>query len=66
MSNKVMIVSGGASGLGLAAAEKFAKNGYDIVLIDINEEKGKQAAPQVHTELKNLVLTSSNPLWIVT
>ena len=25
MSNKVMIVSGGASGLGLAAAEKFAK-----------------------------------------
>ena len=35
---KVMIVSGGASGLGLAAAEKFAKNGYNIVLIDINEE----------------------------
>jgi NAD(P)-dependent dehydrogenase (short-subunit alcohol dehydrogenase family) len=25
MSNKVMIVSGGASGLGLAAAEKFRK-----------------------------------------
>jgi NAD(P)-dependent dehydrogenase (short-subunit alcohol dehydrogenase family) len=47
MSNKVMIVSGGASGLGLAAAEKFAKNGYDIVLIDINEEKGKKAEEKI-------------------
>ena len=42
MSNKVMIVSGGASGLGLAAAEKFAKNGYNIVLIDIDQAKGKK------------------------
>ncbi|GAB2974832.1 SDR family oxidoreductase [Mucilaginibacter puniceus] len=47
MSNKVMIVSGGASGLGLAAAEKFAKNGYNIVLIDINAEKGKQAEDKI-------------------
>ena len=44
---KVMIVSGGASGLGLAAAEKFAKNGYNIVLIDINEEKGKKAEQKI-------------------
>ena len=47
MSNKVMIVSGGASGLGLAAAEKFAKNGYNIVLIDINEQKGKKAEEKI-------------------
>ena len=48
MSNPVMIVSGGASGLGLAAAEKFAKNGYDIVLIDINDEKGKKAEDTIN------------------
>ena len=47
MSNKVMIVSGGASGLGLAAAEKFAKNGYNIVLIDIDETKGKKAEEKI-------------------
>jgi NAD(P)-dependent dehydrogenase (short-subunit alcohol dehydrogenase family) len=47
MSGKVMIVSGGASGLGLAAAIKFAKNGYDIVIIDINEEKGRKAEQQI-------------------
>lgn len=42
-----MIVSGGASGLGLAAAEKFAKNGYNVVLLDINEEKGKKAEAKI-------------------
>lgn len=47
MSNKVMIVSGGASGLGLAAGIKFAKNGYNIVIIDIDEEKGKKAERQI-------------------
>lgn len=47
MSHKVMIVSGGASGLGLAAGVKFAKNGYNIVLIDIDEEKGKKAEEQI-------------------
>jgi len=45
--NKVMIVSGGASGLGLAAGIKFAKNKYNIVLIDIDEEKGKKAEQQI-------------------
>lgn len=47
MSNKVMIVSGGASGLGLAAAVKFAKNGYDITIVDIDEEKGKKAEQKI-------------------
>nr|WKN34809.1 SDR family NAD(P)-dependent oxidoreductase [Tunicatimonas sp. TK19036] len=47
MSNKVLIVSGGASGIGYAAGVKFAKNGYDVVLIDIDEEKGKKAEQQI-------------------
>ena len=47
MKNKVMIVSGGASGLGLAAAVKFAQKGYDIVLVDVNEEKGRKAEEQI-------------------
>lgn len=47
MSNKVLIVSGGASGLGLAAGVKFAKHGYDIVLVDIDEPKGKKAEQQI-------------------
>lgn len=42
-----MIVSGGASGLGLAAATKFTRNGYRVVLLDINKEKGEKAAQQL-------------------
>ncbi|MGN6210989.1 SDR family NAD(P)-dependent oxidoreductase [Parafilimonas sp.] len=49
MSNKVLIVSGGASGLGLAAAEKFAKNSYNVVLIDIDEAKGKKAEEKIRS-----------------
>lgn len=42
-----MVVSGGASGLGLAAGVKFARNGYNIVLIDIDEGKGVKAEHQI-------------------
>ncbi len=47
MSKKVMIVSGGASGLGLAAGIKFSQNGYNVVLIDVNEVKGKAAEKKI-------------------
>ena len=42
-----MIVSGGASGLGLAAGIKFSQNGYNVVLIDVNEVKGKAAEKKI-------------------
>jgi len=42
-----MIVSGGASGLGLAAAVKFAKKGYNITIVDVNKEKGKKAEQKI-------------------
>ncbi|SEI52558.1 NAD(P)-dependent dehydrogenase, short-chain alcohol dehydrogenase family [Dyadobacter sp. SG02] len=42
-----MIVSGGASGLGLAAGMKFAQNGYDIVIVDIDAAKGTQAESEI-------------------
>lgn len=47
MSKGVLVISGGASGLGLAAGVKFARNGYNIVLIDIDEEKGAKAEHQI-------------------
>ena len=33
------VITGGASGLGLALANTFYSNGYEIVIIDINREK---------------------------
>ena len=43
MSNKVVVVTGGASGIGLATCQTFAKNNFDIVLADVNDKAGQQA-----------------------
>lgn len=44
LSGKVAVVTGGASGIGLAAAEQLAEFGAHAVLVDINETAGEQAA----------------------
>lgn len=43
-AGKVTLVTGGASGIGLAIAEAFAAQEATVILADINEEQGKQAA----------------------
>jgi NAD(P)-dependent dehydrogenase (short-subunit alcohol dehydrogenase family) len=45
--NKVVIITGSASGIGLATAKRFAKGGAKIVLADINADKLKQAETEV-------------------
>ena len=47
--NKVVIITGSASGIGLATAKRFAKEGAKIVLADINADKVKQAETEVKT-----------------
>jgi NAD(P)-dependent dehydrogenase (short-subunit alcohol dehydrogenase family) len=44
LENKVAIVTGGASGIGEAVAVKFAENGCNIVLLDINKEGMERVA----------------------
>ena len=41
LKDKVCIVTGAASGIGLAVAESFSKDGAKVVMADINEEKLK-------------------------
>lgn len=47
LKEKVCIVTGAASGIGLAIAESFAKDGAKIVMADINEEKLKLEAERI-------------------
>src|ERR1700737_2036018 len=45
--NKVALVTGAASGLGLATARAFAESGASVVLADWNEEAAQSAAKEL-------------------
>jgi NAD(P)-dependent dehydrogenase (short-subunit alcohol dehydrogenase family) len=44
LKGKVALITGAASGLGRACAERFAQEGARVVVADIQEEAGKQFA----------------------
>lgn len=47
---KVSIVTGAASGIGLAVANAFAEEGVKVVMADVNEEKLKMAAENLNCD----------------
>src|ERR1700761_7261963 len=47
--NKVALVTGAGSGLGLATAKAFAESGASVVLADANEKAVKSAAEEIST-----------------
>lgn len=42
MENKTILITGGASGIGLAIVEKFAAQGSQVFFLDSNEKVGKE------------------------
>ncbi|MBK8636515.1 MAG: SDR family oxidoreductase [Saprospiraceae bacterium] len=47
MKNKVVIITGAASGIGKATAELFAKHGASVVISDIQEAEGKSTTENI-------------------
>lgn len=41
------LITGSAAGIGRAMAERFAEAGADLVLVDIDEEKLREATPEL-------------------
>jgi len=52
MKGKVAIVTGGASGIGKAICEKLAWEGVNVVIADLDEEKGLELAEEIGAEFK--------------
>ncbi len=48
MNNKVVMVTGGALGMGKAHSAVFAKEGAQVVLTDINEAAGQATADEIN------------------
>ncbi|MDK1031843.1 MAG: SDR family NAD(P)-dependent oxidoreductase, partial [Planctomycetia bacterium] len=47
LEGKKAIVTGGASGIGKAIAAAFAAEGADVVIFDLNIEKGTEIAETI-------------------
>ena len=53
---KVILITGGAGGLGNCLAREFLKEGSKIVICDIREEDLKKTVEKLQSEFKNGVI----------
>jgi NAD(P)-dependent dehydrogenase (short-subunit alcohol dehydrogenase family) len=47
LADRVAVITGGATGMGRAMAQKFAEDGCSVIIADISESSGKKAAKEV-------------------
>ncbi len=66
MQDKVVLVTGGAAGIGKATAERFAEAGAKVIVCDVNEELGKAAAAAVGGEFCKVNVTDRQAVqaWV--
>ena len=50
LENKVAVITGGADGLGRAAALKFATEGAQVIIWDMNEEKARLTVTEIEAD----------------
>ncbi|MEJ2518986.1 MAG: 3-hydroxybutyrate dehydrogenase [Desulfuromonadales bacterium] len=59
MEKRVAIVTGAASGIGLAVAESLAGNGYQVVMADVNAAAGQAEAERIGGHFIKVDLTDA-------
>ncbi|MCG7345844.1 glucose 1-dehydrogenase [Sporosarcina sp. ACRSL] len=60
LQDKVAVITGGASGIGAATAELFVKEGAKVVLVDLNEEKGKAFEAELKAKNADALFVKAN------
>lgn len=60
LKDKVAVVTGGASGIGLATAKAFLAKGAKVVIGDYNEDSGKAAEQQLKETFENVLFVRTD------
>lgn len=61
VEDRVAFVTGGASGLGLGAAKRLLGQGAAVVMVDVNEEKGRAAVDELGGRVRFIPCDVSQP-----
>lgn len=64
VENKVVVITGAGSGLGLASARRLAEEGARVILADINTEAGQAAAGSIEGAVFEQHDVTSEQSWI--
>lgn len=60
LKNKTAIITGGADGIGKAAAERFAAEGAGVIIWDMNDQKGEETAKSLSAKGYKVIFEKVN------
>ena len=56
----IAVITGGASGIGLSATNRFLKEGYEVIIIDSNKKAGKKLEKDLKSKGYTLIFKHCN------